>query len=120
MLLSENDRRSAAPQRQHRARCLPHDVLCRRAKEQEIGHPTAMDAHDDQITVLLCSERAELRATACHGSSTTPLCRTRRALHDFVKTPAKSLLALFQKIASGHARIDDDAYGEFWNSCSTT
>ena len=53
---SARRRRSAAPQRQHRARRFPHHVLCRRAKEQEVGRSTPLHAHDDQITLSLCGD----------------------------------------------------------------
>ena len=42
---------SATPERQHRARRVTHHMLCRRAKEQQIGRSTPLHAHDDQIAL---------------------------------------------------------------------
>ena len=68
-------------------RRLPDHVLCRRAKEQEVGRATPLHAHDDQITVLFCGDAQHLAPGLSMRHHRLHAAELGRAGDGFVKTP---------------------------------
>ena len=82
-------------------------MLCRRSEEQDIGHSTALHAHDDQITLSRCGEAQNFapRLSWCYqGLHTAELGRARNG---FLQTPGKNFIALLQELINRHACAHD-------------